>query len=239
MHLPKDDGPSSGGPQGIRRSLLGRLGDIQSDLGGASAAPMGSVYPFAGSWANGQAKKVPVRYGTVCLPGTYCGRTGPGGDVKSGSNPGDAGATDKERSTALIPGLDRLLSEVYPEECEHSYPIDKPAPKFRAKRGEQGGLHKAERIALLGSGASNRRLLTAIHFADRHFGQGVGAVLSQAKEEGDQPVAYFSKKLLPREERYSSIKKKCLAMKLAVQVFRVYVLGRPFVIQTDHRVLES
>ena len=69
--------------------------------------------------------------------------------------------------------------------------------------------------------------------------RGVGAVLSQRDKDGEEhPVAYFSRKLLPREERYSTVEKECLAIKLAVHMFRVYLLGRKFVIQTDHRSLE-
>ena len=69
--------------------------------------------------------------------------------------------------------------------------------------------------------------------------RGVGAVLSQIGDDGlDHPVAYFSRKLLPREERYSTIEKECLAIKLGVQAFHVYLMGRPFLIQTDHRSLE-
>ena len=70
--------------------------------------------------------------------------------------------------------------------------------------------------------------------------RGVGAVLSQPTEDGsgDHPIAYFSKKLLPREEKYSMGEKECLAIKLAIQAFRVYLLGRPFHVQTDHRSLE-
>ena len=68
--------------------------------------------------------------------------------------------------------------------------------------------------------------------------RGVGAVLSQLDDEGaEHPVAYFSRKLLPREERYSTVEKECLAIKLGVQIFRVYLLGRPFTIQMDHRSL--
>ena len=68
---------------------------------------------------------------------------------------------------------------------------------------------------------------------------GVGAVLSQLDEEGaDHPVAYYSRKLLAREQKYATIEKECLAIKLATQAFRVYLLGRPFIIQTDHRALE-
>ena len=69
--------------------------------------------------------------------------------------------------------------------------------------------------------------------------RGMGAVLSQLDESGaDHPVAYFSSKLLPREERYSTVEKKCLAVKLGIQAFRVYLLGKPFVVQTDHRALQ-
>ena len=52
-----------------------------------------------------------------------------------------------------------------------------------------------------------------------------------------QPISVVSSNV-PREELYSTIEKECLAIKLAIQHFRVYLLGRPFVIQTDHRSLE-
>ena len=64
--------------------------------------------------------------------------------------------------------------------------------------------------------------------------RGVGAVLSQADGEGgDHPIAFYSRKLLPREERYATVEKECLAVKLGVEAFRVYLLGRPFVVETD------
>ena len=68
---------------------------------------------------------------------------------------------------------------------------------------------------------------------------GVGAVLSQMDEDDNEhPVAYFNKKLLPRERRYSTVEKECLAIKLATHAFRVYLLGKPFTVQTDHHALE-
>ena len=52
-----------------------------------------------------------------------------------------------------------------------------------------------------------------------------GAVLSQVGNDGqDQPVAYYSRKLLPREERYSTIEKECLAIKLSIQAFHPYLM---------------
>ena len=69
--------------------------------------------------------------------------------------------------------------------------------------------------------------------------RGVGAVLSQLDDNNeDHLLAYFCRKLLPREEKYSTVEKECLAIKLAVHAFHVYLLGRPFTIQTDHRSLE-
>ena len=69
--------------------------------------------------------------------------------------------------------------------------------------------------------------------------RGVGAVLTQVGVDGQEhPVGYFSQKPLPREQRYSTIEKECLAIKLSLDAFKVYLLGRNFVVQTDHRALE-
>ena len=52
--------------------------------------------------------------------------------------------------------------------------------------------------------------------------QGVGAVLGQKDDLGfNHPVAYFSKKLLPRE-KYSTVEKECLGVKLGVEAFQTY-----------------
>ena len=56
---------------------------------------------------------------------------------------------------------------------------------------------------------------------------GIGAVLSQTDADGlEHPVAYFSRKLLPRKEKYVTIEKECLAIKLVVEAFSVYLLGQ-------------
>ena len=68
----------------------------------------------------------------------------------------------------------------------------------------------------------------------------VGAVLSQPDEEScDCPVAYSRKLLaIPREQKYSTIEKECLAIKLGIEAFCVYLFGKEFIIQTDHRALQ-
>ena len=63
---------------------------------------------------------------------------------------------------------------------------------------------------------------------------GIGAVLSQLDYEGtEHPVAYYSRRLLPCEEKYATVEKECLAIKLAVHAFKLYLLGRHFTIETD------
>ena len=67
-------------------------------------------------------------------------------------------------------------------------------------------------------------------------GMGVGAVLSQGGDQ-DQPLAYFSRKILDRKRNYSTIEKKCLAIVLGIKAFATYLVRKPFIPQTDHRAL--
>jgi phospholipid-translocating ATPase len=68
--------------------------------------------------------------------------------------------------------------------------------------------------------------------------RGVAAVLSQIENNEEHRVAYYSKKLLPREQLYSTVEKECLAIKLGMYAFCVYLFGHMFPAQTDHRALE-
>ena len=67
---------------------------------------------------------------------------------------------------------------------------------------------------------------------------GLGAVLLQEVEGEMKPVAYLSRRLLDRETRYSTVEKECLAMKWAIDTLRYYLLGRHFILETDHRALQ-
>ena len=67
---------------------------------------------------------------------------------------------------------------------------------------------------------------------------GVGAVLSQLDELGNEKViAYASKALSPREQKYSTTEKEAFAVVFGTAHFRVYLLGRHFKLVTDHSAL--
>ena len=56
---------------------------------------------------------------------------------------------------------------------------------------------------------------------------GVGSVLSQADDSGEErPVAYASRKLLSRETRYAAVEKECLAVVEGIRSFHAYLEGR-------------
>jgi hypothetical protein len=66
----------------------------------------------------------------------------------------------------------------------------------------------------------------------------VGGVLSQQDEHGMRPVAYFSRKMNDTEMRYGVRDKELLACKECLQHWRMFLLGRPFTLQSDHKSLQ-
>ena len=66
---------------------------------------------------------------------------------------------------------------------------------------------------------------------------GLGAAHMQQHGEKLHPVAYASKKLAPAETRYSTLEKERLGIVWGVPKFRLYLAGKPFVLQTDHQLL--
>ena len=63
---------------------------------------------------------------------------------------------------------------------------------------------------------------------------GIGAVLSQK----GRPIAFFSKALSPKQQATSVYKKEMLAVLTAVKKWTAYLLGRHFLIKTDHHSLK-
>ena len=69
--------------------------------------------------------------------------------------------------------------------------------------------------------------------------EGLGAVLSQKKDDGRfHPVAYGSRALTMHEKNYHSTKLEFLALKWAItEHFKEYLPYRPFLVKTDNNPL--
>ena len=69
-------------------------------------------------------------------------------------------------------------------------------------------------------------------------GVGVGATILQLNENGFlQPIAYASRILNKAEQNYPQIERELLGVVFGVPKFRLFVLGRKFLLQTDHKPL--
>ena len=67
---------------------------------------------------------------------------------------------------------------------------------------------------------------------------GLGAVLSQYDDRGDEKVVGYASRLLNQAEKnYSATELECLAIVWACEQFRVYLLGKHFIINSDHNPL--
>lgn len=67
---------------------------------------------------------------------------------------------------------------------------------------------------------------------------GVGAVLSHVMDDGqERPIAMGSRTLHAHERRYSQLDKEATAIMFGVSKFHNYLMGRSFVVVTDHKPL--
>jgi transposase InsO family protein len=65
----------------------------------------------------------------------------------------------------------------------------------------------------------------------------LGAVLSQEEHGVEKPVAFASQQLSETEKRYGATQLECYAVIFGLRQYRSYLLGRPFLLRTDHSAL--
>ena len=66
---------------------------------------------------------------------------------------------------------------------------------------------------------------------------GIGGVLSQVQHGEEKPVCYASKKLDKQQKRYCVTRRELLAAVTFIHQFRHYLLGKKFLLRTDHNSL--
>ena len=67
---------------------------------------------------------------------------------------------------------------------------------------------------------------------------GLGAVLSQNQNSSEVIVAVASRNVTKAERNYDVTRRELLAIVFGLKTFRQYVLGRQFVIRSDHAALQ-
>lgn len=127
-------------------------------------------------------------------------------------------------STVAAPLTD-LIKKVKPNTVQWSVPAEKAFFELKGMLSNEPILHSPdfENSFVLQTDASEL---------------GLGAVLMQEENGEKHPVVYLSRKLFPRETRYSVVEKECLALKWALDSLKYYLLGRDFVVETDHKALK-
>ena len=68
--------------------------------------------------------------------------------------------------------------------------------------------------------------------------RGLGACLIQKHNGEDQPIAFAGKSLTDTETSYANIERELLVIIFACQHFSTYLLGRSFIVESDHKPLE-
>ncbi len=68
---------------------------------------------------------------------------------------------------------------------------------------------------------------------------GLGAVLLQKEEEQWKPVAYASRSLTPKEQRYAQVEKEALSLTWGCERFKDFLIEHHFHLETDHKPLVS
>ncbi len=68
-------------------------------------------------------------------------------------------------------------------------------------------------------------------------GVGIGGVLSQIQGARERVIAYASRAMNKAERNYCITEQELLAVVYFVQYFRQYLLGRKFIVRTDHQAL--
>lgn len=67
---------------------------------------------------------------------------------------------------------------------------------------------------------------------------GLGAVLTQRQTDGKwKPIVFISRALTPTERRYAQIEKEALATTWACERLADYLIGKKFLVETDHKPL--
>ena len=147
-----------------------------------------------------------------------------------------------KRQVRRFLGLTGYYRRFIPKYSENAYHLTEATRKLAPDRVQQTEALLAE-FSYLKQHLCSMPLLTLPVPSDSFVlqtdasGVGLGAVLNVTRENELYPVAFHSRKLQPREQRYSASELECLAVVDAVTHFGCYLIPQPFLVETDHKAL--
>lgn len=126
-----------------------------------------------------------------------------------------------DRSACEQTALTDMVGSRCPNQFQWSEEAKRAFQDIQTALGEDPVLHKPDfnQLFIVQTDASER-CIGAMHLHGPPIGQ---------------LVVCISHKLFPREVPYSTIEKECLAVKWVLDSLKYYLLGREFIVETDHK----
>ena len=150
--------------------------------------------------------------------------------------------TDKQQLQSFL-GMVNYMETFIPNLSHHTEPLRAMLKKDNVFHWEEQQTRSFQKIKALIAKANK----TPLRYYDRTKPvkvqadaslRGLGACLIQEFKGEDQLIAFASKSLTDAGTRYANIERELLAIVFACQWFSTYLLGRSFIAESDHKLLE-
>ena len=138
-------------------------------------------------------------------------------------------------------GLVQFVSKFVPDLSSIAVPIQRLTHKnaeFKWGREQQISFEKLKKLITNANALAYFSIDSRTRIVADASPVGLGAVLTQLQGSEWRVVAYASRRLTDVERRYSQTEKEALALVWACERFNLYVFGREFELETDHKPLE-
>ena len=150
--------------------------------------------------------------------------------------------TDKQQLQSFL-SMVNYMGTFIPNLSHHTEPLQAMLKKDNVFHWEDQQTWSFQQVKTLIAKANT----TQLRYYDRNLPvtvqadaslRGLGACLIQKHKGKDQLITFASKSLTDMETRYANIERELLAIVFACQRFSMYLLGRSFVAESDHKPLE-
>ena len=150
--------------------------------------------------------------------------------------------TDKQQLQSFL-GILNYMGTFIPNLSHHTEPLRAMLKKDNIFHWEEQQTRSFQQIKSLIAKANK----TPLRYYDKNLPvtvqadaslRGLGACLIQKHNKEDQPIAFASKSLTDTETRCANNERELLAIIFACQWFSMYLLGRRFLAESDHKPLE-